>query len=196
MNNGTRPQDQAARASGGSGGAKSSAANPARATAATSSSSLTVDGYVHAGPDQHAKAGRAATAPAGAKKQKVCCACGKDVAHEERFKDRAGYYWCMDCGVQENRTKHAIAHPTEPATVTCPDCAQPFPPAQLADHGGARVCPGCGEKRDKAAKREAARKAAIAEAAADAERHRRRLLIGAAIAAVLAVALAVYVMAF
>ena len=132
------------------------------------------------------------------KKQKICCACGKDVAHEERYKDRNGHYWCMDCGVQEHRTKHTLSHPAD--TAPCADCSEAFEPSKLIDHDGLKLCPGCIEKRLKAAEREAARqtarKAAIAQEIIEAERSRKRTMTIAGIAGALVVAWLIYVIAF
>ena len=140
----------------------------------------------------------AATADRSGKKQKICCACGKDVAHEERYKDRNGHYWCMDCGVQEHRTKHTLSHPAD--TAACADCSETFEPAKLVSYENVKLCPGCVEKRQKAAEREntrqAARKAAIAQEIVDGERKRRRIMMISAIVAAIAVAIAIYVFAF
>lgn len=161
-------------------------------TRVTPSSSETIAGDVHMGAGRARSGGLSSSdSVAGGVKQKICCACGKDVAHEERFKDRAGHYWCMDCGVQENRQKHALAHAAQ--SVPCADCGQGTDPAQLVEHGAARLCANCAAKREKFAKRETARKTAVAEAALEESRRRRQMLIGAAIAAgVLVVAWVVY----
>ena len=170
-------------------------------------------GDVHA---DHVSAGRAARAPertVNGKKQKICCHCGKDVAHEERFKDKAGYYWCMDCGVQEHHEKHALGHADAAAAsgapaataaaarpaargMTCPDCAEPVAPEQLVEYEHVKLCNGCAAKRQKKASRDAARQAAIAAEALDEARRRRHVLIGASVVAAVAVLWAVYVVIF
>ena len=194
MNNGTRPKDQPAVGLGGTRNADLTQPAP---TAAGASSHETMDGH-HLGDGSRTRPHGSArgTATDTGKKQKVCCACGKDVAHEERFKDRQGFYWCMDCGVQENRAKHTIGHAPEAAT--CPDCSNSVPQDQLVTVDKLRLCPACAEKRQKhaarEAAREAARKAAVAQEALDAERRRRQMMIGSAVAAAAAVAWMLYVM--
>lgn len=162
------------------------------------SSNLTIAGPVHLGEGAVRGHGGSSSATPGGKKQKICCACGKDVAHEERFKDRAGYYWCMDCGVQENRQKHTIGHATDEQT--CPDCSGHFPADQLVEFETLHLCAGCINKRQQAGEREAtrqaARKAAALQDFLDAERRRHRILIASAVAAACAVGLAVYVLMF
>lgn len=134
----------------------------------------------------------------GGKKQKICCACGKDVAHEERYKDRNGHYWCMDCGVQEHRTKHTLSHPAD--TAACADCSEAFEPSKLIDHENVKLCPGCVEKRVKAAEREtsrqAARKAAIAQEIIDADKRRKRMMMIFGIAGAVVVIALIYMFAF
>lgn len=131
-------------------------------------------------------------------KQKICVSCGKDVAHEERYKDRNGHYWCMDCGVSEHRSKHKLALPAD--STPCADCSEQFEPAKLVDHDNLKLCPTCLEKRLKAAEREAhrqaARKAALAQEIIDEEKRRRRMLIIAGIVAAVAVLCALYIFAF
>jgi hypothetical protein len=188
MNNGTRPQDQPAVGIGGTRNVdltKPAAAAPA-------SSHETLDGH-HLGDAGRTRAhGSRSAATDTGKNRKICCACGKDVAHEERFKDRQGYYWCMDCGVQENRVKHTIGH--APDAAACPDCTKSFPQDQLVAFERLRLCAECADKRQKHAAREAARKAAVAQEALDAERRRRHVLIGSAVAAAVVVAWLAYVM--
>jgi hypothetical protein len=158
------------------------------------SPNLTVAGDINLNPST-ARPRKGSGVGAG---QKICCHCGKDVAHEERFKDRAGHYWCMDCGVEENRAKHAIGTAVQP--VPCADCSEPFPAEQLVERDRVKLCAACVEKRDKAAEREAhrqaARKAAAIQDAIDAERRQRRILIGAGIGAAVLVAWAVYALVF
>lgn len=208
MNKGTRPSEQAAPA--GFGAVANTDLKP-RAGAATtstvvkpSSSFETVAGDLHT---DHVGAGRSARAPertVDGKKQKICCHCGKDVAREERFKDKAGYYWCMDCGVQEHHERHALGHAgaaAAPAAVarpaargmTCPDCAEPVTPEQLVEYDHVKLCNGCAAKRQKKAARDAARQAAIAEEALEEARRRRHVMIAASVVAAVAVLWAVYV---
>ena len=188
MNSGTRPKDPPAVGIGGV--TNSDLAKPAVAAKAASSHE-TMDGHPHLGKG-HARPHGKSKAGDGIKK--VCCACGKNVAGEERFKDRQGFYWCMDCGVQENRAKHTIGRAAEP--VKCADCTRTFPADQMVERDRGRVCPECAATHEKRAAREAAReaarKAAVAEEALAAERRRRVMLIGSAVAAVMAVGWAVY----
>lgn len=44
----------------------------------------------------------AVSAPSVAKR---CISCGKDVAQSKRMKDSQGRYWCVDCGVADQRKK-------------------------------------------------------------------------------------------
>jgi hypothetical protein len=101
-------------------------------------------------------------------KKKVCCVCGKDVAHEQRFKDKSGHYWCADC----NRLDEAKKHPAQ-----CPDCAKELTEADLVDYAGTRICKECAEKRALAAKRAAARIAAAEEEAREQAKRKRLTLI-------------------
>ena len=36
---------------------------------------------------------------------KRCISCGKDVAQSKRMKDSQGRYWCVDCGMADQRKK-------------------------------------------------------------------------------------------
>ena len=72
---------------------------------------------------------------------KVCCVCGKNVAHEERFKDKMGRYWCYECGVADSHKRHGTD------SVKCPDCAQPFPQKDLVEFEGHHFCAACAKKR-------------------------------------------------
>lgn len=118
--------------------------------------------------------------------QKICCVCGKDVAHEERFKDKKGRYWCYDCGVADSQKRH------ENDLIKCPDCGESFANKDLVEHEGHRLCQGCVDKRVKAGKREAARKAAAEQAARDSERKRKQIIWFSAAFALAALALAAW----
>lgn len=118
--------------------------------------------------------------------QKICCVCGKDVAHAERFKDKRGHYWCYDCGLADSHKRH-------PDTLLkCPECEQSFPSAELAEHEGRHLCHACIDKLAKAAKREAARKAAAEEAERQAERSHRHIIWGSIAFALIAIAVAAW----
>ena len=112
--------------------------------------------------------------------QKICCVCGKDVAHEERFKDKKGRYWCYECGVEDSHKRH------QNDLVKCPDCGEQFADKDFAEYEGHHFCKGCVEKRTKAAKREAARKAAAEQARCDSERKHKRIIIGSVVFAIAA----------
>ena len=44
---------------------------------------------------------------------KRCVACGKDVAGAKRMKDSQGRYWCVDCGMADQRKKIKAASKTK-----------------------------------------------------------------------------------
>lgn len=118
--------------------------------------------------------------------QKVCCVCGKDVRHEERFKDKKGRYWCYECGVADSHKRHGTD------SVKCPECNESFSAKDLVEYEGHHLCPACAKKHAIAAKRQASRQAAAVEA-----EHRAqiqwKLMIGGAVAfAVIAIALVVW----
>ena len=116
----------------------------------------------------------AATPGSSAKgKQKVCCACGKDVAGQKRFKDAQGRYWCYDCGVED----HVRKHPED--AVACAKCTEKFAPTKLFDFEGAAYCEVCLAKVKASKKREQMRIAAVAEEARRQQRHRKMFAIGA-----------------
>jgi hypothetical protein len=119
--------------------------------------------------------------------EKICCVCGKDVAHEERFKDKKGRYWCYTCGVEDSHKRHRND------LVKCPDCGESFSKNDLVEHEGHHLCQGCADKRVKAAKREVARKAAAEEAERAAERKRKQMIVGSLAVAAVAIAVAAWV---
>jgi formylmethanofuran dehydrogenase subunit E len=116
--------------------------------------------------------------------QKICCVCGKDVAHEERFKDKKGRYWCYECGVEDSHRRH------QNDLVKCPDCGEQVPEKDLVEYEGRHFCQGCVDKRTKAARREAARKAAAEEAERESERKRKQIIVGSVAFAVVALGIA------
>ena len=118
--------------------------------------------------------------------QKICCVCGKDVAHEERFKDKKGRYWCYECGIEDSHKRH------QNDLIKCPDCNEQFPESEFGEYDGHHFCKGCVEKRTKAAKREAARKAAAEEAARESERKRKQIIFGSVAFAVVALGVAAW----
>lgn len=112
---------------------------------------------------------------------KFCCVCGRNVAGEERFKDKLGHYWCYDCGKADSEKKHAND------LVNCQDCGQPQKRADLMEFEQLKVCEHCKTKRVWAAKREKARIAAAERDALEAEQRKQRLMIAAIVAVVLLV---------
>jgi hypothetical protein len=120
--------------------------------------------------------------------EKICVACGKDVAGKKRFKDSAGQYWCYDCGVRDSVQRH----PEE--GTECPDCHGKFAPVDMVEMEGKQYCKPCGEKRAVTIKREKARLARVEAEAREEAEHRKRMMIGGALAAVLAAGVAAYVM--
>jgi hypothetical protein len=116
-----------------------------------------------------------------AKAGKFCCVCGKNVAGEERFKDKLGRYWCYDCGKADSEKKHSND------LVNCQDCGQPQKRADLLEFEQLKLCEHCHKKRVWAVKREKARIAAAEQEARESEQRRQRLMIAAIVAAVLLV---------
>jgi len=147
-----------------------------RATAAVASPAETVQS--HSLSEESIAGG----APAG----KVCCVCGKDVAHAERFKDKKGRYWCYDCGKADSQKRH------QNDLAKCPSCAESFPESELVEHEGHHICKGCLDKHLKSVKREAARKAAAEQAARESERKRKQIIWGSVAFAVVALGVAAW----
>jgi NMD protein affecting ribosome stability and mRNA decay len=104
---------------------------------------------------------------------KFCCVCGRNVAGEERFKDKLGRYWCYDCGKADSEKKHAND------LVNCQDCGQPQKRGDLMEFEQLKLCEHCHKKRVWAAKREKARIAAAEQEAREAEQRKHRLMIAA-----------------
>jgi predicted nucleic acid-binding Zn ribbon protein len=113
--------------------------------------------------------------------EKICCICGKSVAGQKRFKDSEGKYWCYECGMQDTVTKHP--EKGQP----CGDCEKRFPPSQLSEYDGVRLCEVCVAARRVSKKRQEARIARAAES--DRERRERTRLIIMAVAALVIIAL-------
>jgi hypothetical protein len=87
----------------------------------------------------------AATASAGG--GKLCCVCGKDVAHEKRLKDDRGY-WCMSCH-RADQVRHAkkAVRQTEKIHVPCQECGRMVGEEGLTEYEGVRICRRCLEDR-------------------------------------------------
>ena len=143
-------------------------------------------GEMHDTIETTAFAGHSAPAPASTGVEKLCCACGKDVAGQKRFKDAEGRYWCYDCGVED----HVRKHPED--GIACAGCGEKFAPSHLHEFDDDVYCDPCLKKIQAARKREIARKAAAAEEARLQEKHRKMLLIGAGAVAVIGVAAALW----
>ena len=117
---------------------------------------------------------------------KVCCACGKDVAGQKRFKDAEGRYWCYDCVVED----HIRKHPED--GIACAECGAKFSPSKLLSFEDDVYCEGCLTKKKAQKKREHARIVAAAEEARAQEKRRKLLMITVTILALLAVAWAIW----
>ena len=128
--------------------------------------------------------------PKSSKAGKVCCACGKDVAGQKRFKDAQGRYWCYDCGVED----HVRKHPEE--ALACVKCGEKFAPTKLFDFEGATFCEPCLNKHKASKKREQMRIAAVAEEAKREKQHRKMFAIGAGVAVVAACSFAAWRLLF
>ena len=120
------------------------------------------------------------------KSGKFCCVCAKNVAGEERFKDKTGRYWCYDCGKADSEKKHATD------LVNCQDCGQPQKRADLITFEHLKLCEHCNKKRVWAARREKARIAAAEQEALEAEKRKHHLVIAAVVAGVVSVAAGVW----
>jgi len=116
-------------------------------------------------------------------KAKICCVCGANVAGEKRYKDSLGRYWCCDCAKSDAQPKKSAA---------CPDCGQAFAASDLVEFEKLHLCRGCVEKRQKQAKRAAARQAWVAEEAQRQHRHWVWMVASLAIVVALLVIYALY----
>lgn len=125
-------------------------------------------------------------APVAQPGQKICCVCGKNVAHEERFKDKKGNYWCYDCGVEDEHRRKGTD------SVKCPECHQNFGARELVEYEGHHLCADCAHKHALAVKRHAARLAAALEAEKRAHRHWQMLIASAVAFAAVAIAVLIW----
>lgn len=133
--------------------------------------------------------GASGAAPApSAGVEKLCCACGKNVAGHKRFKDAEGRYWCYDCGVED----HIAKHPED--GIACADCGGKFAPSKLVQFDDEVYCEPCVTKKRQAKKREEQRKAAVEQEAREQERRRKMTLIAAAVVAVVGIGIAIWTM--
>src|SRR5687768_6218877 len=117
---------------------------------------------------------------------KFCCVCGKNVAGEERFKDKLGRYWCYDCGKADSEKKHSND------LVNCQDCGQAQKRGDLVQFEHLKLCDHCNKKRVWAARREKARIAAAEQEAREAEQRKQRMMIAAIVAVVMMVAFGIW----
>jgi len=150
-------------------------------------------GDLHETVETTALADHPAPAPAKGTKgsqQKLCCACGKDVAGQKRFKDVQGRYWCYECGVED----HVRKHPEE--AIACSKCTEKFAPTKLFEFEGATYCEACLTKVKSAKKREQQRIAAVAEEARRQQQHRKMFAIGAGAAVAAACGVAAWQLLF
>ena len=147
-------------------------------------------GHMHETIETTALAEPAGSASAASSSAKSCCACGKDVAGQKRFKDAQGRYWCYDCGVED----HVRKHPEE--AIACAKCTEKFAPTKLFDFEGATYCEACLAKVKSSKKREQMRIAAVAEEARRQHQHRKMFAIGAGAVAAAACGAAAWQMLF
>jgi len=68
--------------------------------------------------------------------EKICISCGKDVTNDRRMKDKDGKYWCLACGIEDQKKKQ---HNSQ----ICPDCNQKYQRDKMEVVEGAVVCQGC-----------------------------------------------------
>ena len=120
--------------------------------------------------------------------EKVCCACGRNVSGQKRFKDAEGRYWCYDCGVED----HVRKHPED--GIACADCGGHFAPSKLTSFDDEVYCDPCLGKVKARKKREEARIAAAAAEARAQEVRYKMLLAALTTVVVIAVAFAIWVM--
>ena len=114
--------------------------------------------------------------PAGARRAKVCCNCGKDLTGHRRFKDSVGY-WCKDC----HRTDKARHKAME---TKCPDCGRLIPINALQQYQDRRICFNCYKEAMVRDRREYSKQVSQRE---HTKHEKTRLLILAAVALVLIV---------
>jgi hypothetical protein len=72
---------------------------------------------------------------------KYCVKCGKDVTKDKRMKDSKGLYWCVDCGLADQKQKAATTGGG------CSGCGEQYPASQLSVWGKQRLCPKCVKAR-------------------------------------------------
>ena len=143
-------------------------------------------GEMHDTVETTALSGNAGAARPASAVEKICCACGKNVAGQKRFKDAEGRYWCYDCGVED----HIAKHPED--GIACASCGGKFAPSKLVQFDDEVYCEPCVAKVRLQKKREEARIAAAAEEARRQERRRKMMMVGAAVLAIVGVGIAVW----
>lgn len=117
---------------------------------------------------------------------KQCCACGVDVAGQQRMKDSQGRYWCVPCGQADQRKKMMTA-----THLPCAACRKTFAKGKLNKDGEHFFCKACLKKRTAASRRTtgaattAARATGHGASAVAAAPERRRLITMVAVLAML-----------
>jgi DNA-directed RNA polymerase subunit RPC12/RpoP len=116
---------------------------------------------------------------------KRCVACGKDVAHDRRMKDKEGNYWCLPCGLEDRKRRQQHGY-------ECPDCKQKYPRDKMELFDGTMLCIGCAVLRRKT--RQDLKKRLGIAGTAQHNRSALRIQIAIVTALILAVACAVYLL--
>lgn len=70
--------------------------------------------------------------------EKRCVACGKDVTRGKRMKDSAGKYWCLECGMADQKKKGGVSGES-----ICPECKQAVETVKLVRFQDRYVCKAC-----------------------------------------------------
>jgi len=111
--------------------------------------------------------------PEPAEKVKICCRCKCDLTGRRRYHDSRGY-WCEACTIADRRE-------TETKGTPCASCGRKLDPKKLVAYEGLRICGRC--YHDREVQR---RKPKAIPASRFRSYELKRVLIGLAIAAVLA----------
>jgi hypothetical protein len=74
---------------------------------------------------------------------KRCVNCHRDVTNGKRMKDSSGRYWCLDCGVADQKKRGGTSGEA------CGACGDKYPPSKLSKWGGVKLCTNCVKARTK-----------------------------------------------